>query len=156
MPFLAYVSNLMGQEFEVDVRLGTIWADKLWNSWNWTMDNGHRAMGIHSLHSLNITVSFFDVTGWGKVVVTYAAADAQDQLKSCSWQMAGWVPCYWWPCPRWPGVFDLQMLNSGHLNKMLSTYNWNIASQTILLLEIHSTFTLAGLVAALDGPLRVW
>ena len=57
---------------------------------------------------------------------------------------------------QWPGVFDLQMLNSGHLNKVHRTYNWNIASQTILLLEIHSTFTLAGLVAALDGPLRVW
>ena len=29
----------------------------------WIMDIGQWAMGIHSLHSLNITVSFFDVTG---------------------------------------------------------------------------------------------
>ena len=40
-------------DFEVDVRLGTIWADKLWNSWNWTMDNGHRAMGNgHTFNTL--------------------------------------------------------------------------------------------------------
>ena len=78
----------------------------------WIMDIGQWAMGIHSIHSLNITVSFFDVTGWGKVVATYAAADAQDQLKSCSWQMAGWVPCYWWPCPRWPVARGIWFTNA--------------------------------------------
>ena len=33
-------------------------------------------------------------------------------------------------------------------------YNWSFMFQTILSSEIHSTFTLAGLVAALEGPLN--
>ena len=33
-------------------------------------------------------------------------------------------------------------------------YNWSFTFQTIFSSEIHSTFTLAGLVAALEGPLN--